>query len=487
VLLATPFVGMDPALNWGNQHGVAMQMHMQRPLAPAACQQGSSISIAAPLSSGSISVKPPGAIQAPGAVISAPPHPSPLPSTRVAYAALSANRVISADSPAGLAFLGKAPATRLAATGVVVGARPAPVLIEVPVQQQVQVQVETVVPVEVVEAQQAAPTLADEVEKVLLRTTCESRPIVPNVLIDQHGSACGGLGHSARALYGESICHSGVGSAELVQRTGYVTHPGIPAPTLYHEPCSRQNEIGPFIEQVERACADLVYTTDSPEPQPFGSQGSSVAAEVLPEGGEKVALLHHMVPIVAMPVLKDQVVAPFSPNACGENLSLSDDRYVATRDLGCRGSVVIGSAPLTRQSRGLFFEVEVCQVVDGWMGGLGIGVTHTAPGQLMRVPDKGACVPGTFIAGYSGRMFLDGKEKRICWHPDELRAGQRVGLLLTGDGKENFSVFVDGVEVVFMEGAALREAGLRDEPLYPIVDVNNATLAVALTAIPVAP
>eukprot|EP00930_Biecheleria_cincta_P024181 TRINITY_DN17339_c0_g1_i1.p1 TRINITY_DN17339_c0_g1~~TRINITY_DN17339_c0_g1_i1.p1 ORF type:complete len:757 (+),score=136.40 TRINITY_DN17339_c0_g1_i1:76-2271(+) len=193
-------------------------------------------------------------------------------------------------------------------------------------------------------------------------------------------------------------------------------------------------------------------------------------------------------PIVAMPILPPRA-SPFSQEAVGLNILLSEDGFMATRNCGCRESVAIGSAPLSRQPSGLYFEVEVCQTVEGWLGGLGIGVTHTAPSQQRdhRLPDKAWRLPGTFILGYSGVRYLDGSEAPIDWQPDTLRVGQRVGLLVTGDGRTDMVAFVDGKEVARVPGKDLRPAGLRDEPLYAIVDVYNAVLAVKLLPDAVAP
>merc|ERR1712110_1339955 len=90
--------------------------------------------------------------------------------------------------------------------------------------------------------------------------------------------------------------------------------------------------------------------------------------------------------------------------------------------------------------------------------------------------DKAWRMPSTYIVGYWGCVFLDGREKRTSWRADALRAGARVGLLVTGDGRGDLIVFVDGVPIVRADRAipALRDA------VYPVVDVFAATLAVDL-------
>lgn len=180
----------------------------------------------------------------------------------------------------------------------------------------------------------------------------------------------------------------------------------------------------------------------------------------------------------------DSAVGPFSQQACGLNILLSEDGYVATRSCGCRESAVLGSAALERQPQGLYFEVEVRQTVEGWLGGLAVGLTHSAPShfQDQRLPDKAWRLPDTFIIGYAGSAYLNGRELRVSWKSDALKVGQRVGLLLSD--KSDLCVFVDGAEVAKVEGHELLAAGLRAEALYPVVDVSNATLAVALCSEP---
>lgn len=142
--------------------------------------------------------------------------------------------------------------------------------------------------------------------------------------------------------------------------------------------------------------------------------------------------------------------------------------------------MVLGSQPLERQQQGLYFEVNIKETVNGWVGGLGIGVTRTAPNEIRRVPDKAWRMSTTFIVGYWGCVFLDGRERRTKWRPDTLASGTRVGLLVTGDGRGDLIVFCDGRPVVRADGAILQSAAGQPEPLFPVVDVFAATLAVEL-------
>ncbi|CAK9106736.1 Hypothetical protein SCF082_LOCUS49715 [Durusdinium trenchii] len=108
--------------------------------------------------------------------------------------------------------------------------------------------------------------------------------------------------------------------------------------------------------------------------------------------------------LACMDTVQVQSCPPFSHETVGLNILLSPDGYTATRSCGCRESVAICKGPLQLQEEGLYFEVEVLQTVDGWLGGLGIGVTHANPSALkdQRLPDKASKVPGSFILGYAG-------------------------------------------------------------------------------------
>lgn len=195
--------------------------------------------------------------------------------------------------------------------------------------------------------------------------------------------------------------------------------------------------------------------------------------------------------VPTMPLLSAQAVqrgleeyeapptAPFSRQTLGVNVSLSEDGYSATRTRGCRQSVIIGSAPLVQQAVGWYFEVEVCETVEGWVGGLGIGVTRSDPAHLRRVPDKAWRMPHTFVVGYWGCVFLDGQERRTKWRADNLTKGAKVGLLVSSDGSGDLRVFADG-ELVVVAAGALAEHAFPGVEFFPVVDVFAATLAVAM-------
>lgn len=93
----------------------------------------------------------------------------------------------------------------------------------------------------------------------------------------------------------------------------------------------------------------------------------------------------------SVPVLPSSgppLTLPFHAEVRGANVELSLDGYTVSRTRGCRQAAAIGSAPLEHQAHGRYFEVSVDETVAGWVGGLGIGITATPPGEVRRLPDK---------------------------------------------------------------------------------------------------
>eukprot|EP00403_Amphidinium_massartii_P035977 CAMPEP_0178436054 /NCGR_PEP_ID=MMETSP0689_2-20121128/34244_1 /TAXON_ID=160604 /ORGANISM="Amphidinium massartii, Strain CS-259" /LENGTH=863 /DNA_ID=CAMNT_0020058143 /DNA_START=49 /DNA_END=2640 /DNA_ORIENTATION=- len=223
------------------------------------------------------------------------------------------------------------------------------------------------------------------------------------------------------------------------------------------------------------AAAEATESGDAP----FHSNcGDAELQEPPPAGDDHVPPVASL--IGSMQIQPELWLPPFSSDLSGANLELSEDGYTATRVRGCRQSVTISSAPLTRHQHGLYFEVEVRETVDGWVGGLGIGVTQTAPKTLPRLPDKAWRVPNTFIIGYAGAAYLNGQEQAIPWQADSLRAGDTVGLLVSGDGRGDMLLFVNKVYVLMLQGPILENAGLTTQPLYPLLDIFAATRSVTL-------
>merc|ERR1711924_28659 len=97
---------------------------------------------------------------------------------------------------------------------------------------------------------------------------------------------------------------------------------------------------------------------------------------------------------------------------------------------------------------GWYFELRINEVVTGWVGGLGIGVSLMSPSQITCLPDRAWRVPRTWIAGYWGRMFANGTQFIIDWKPQDLAVGDTVGFQVTPTGE--CVVYVNSIsKVVF--------------------------------------
>lgn len=104
----------------------------------------------------------------------------------------------------------------------------------------------------------------------------------------------------------------------------------------------------------------------------------------------------------------------FMSSLKGLNCTMTGDGITATRTKGCRQCVVIGDQPLELVAGvGWYFELRVNEVVAGWVGGLGFGVTITSPSTLTSLPERAWRIPDTWMAGYWGRMFANGEQHLI--------------------------------------------------------------------------
>ena len=93
------------------------------------------------------------------------------------------------------------------------------------------------------------------------------------------------------------------------------------------------------------------------------------------------------------------------------------------------------------------------------------------PVAMSRVPRR---IPGSWVAGYWGRMFTNGQQHLIDWKPQDLKQQDRVGFLVSPKGES--VVYVNGQEKVrFKETLVPTE-----EPLLPIVDVFASTASVTI-------
>lgn len=170
----------------------------------------------------------------------------------------------------------------------------------------------------------------------------------------------------------------------------------------------------------------------------------------------------------------------FSRFRLGANLILSEDACTLTRERGCRQAVAVGNGSLRANQHGWYFEVEISEVIGGWMGGLGIGVIVQDMNSFAsfpdRFPDKAWRLPNTYIAGYWGRIFCAGKEHRTVWNAEELEVNDRVGFLVTTQGE--ILVFVNGKQKAWLNAGIPVPSGTSGRILLPVVDVFSATKSI---------
>lgn len=162
----------------------------------------------------------------------------------------------------------------------------------------------------------------------------------------------------------------------------------------------------------------------------------------------------------------------------GQNCSMTADGTTATRTKGCRQCVVMGDSPLELfPGVGWYFELMINDVVTGWVGGLGIGITMSKASRITALPDRAWRIPDSWIAGYWGRMFTDGQQHFVDWKPQDLRTRDKVGFLVTMEGE--CKVYVNGdLKVKFNEVLVPVKTG-SDEPTA-LVDIFASTASVTL-------
>jgi len=162
----------------------------------------------------------------------------------------------------------------------------------------------------------------------------------------------------------------------------------------------------------------------------------------------------------------------------GNNCMMTFDGMTATRTKGCRQCVVLGDAPLEHHAGvGWYFELMVNEVVSGWVGGLGVGVTTARPSNITQLPDRAWRVPNSWIAGYWGRMFANGQQHLIEWRPQDLKVNEKVGFLVTLSGE--CIVYVNGEVKVHFNEVPVPISGA-DAELIALVDVFASTASVSL-------
>eukprot|EP00811_Abedinium_folium_P034529 NODE_7403_length_1582_cov_2.118900.p1 GENE.NODE_7403_length_1582_cov_2.118900~~NODE_7403_length_1582_cov_2.118900.p1 ORF type:complete len:400 (-),score=103.15 NODE_7403_length_1582_cov_2.118900:153-1352(-) len=142
----------------------------------------------------------------------------------------------------------------------------------------------------------------------------------------------------------------------------------------------------------------------------------------------------------------------------------------------CPLSAVFGDAPLPRiENVGWYFRLRVNSANAGWIGGFAIGVTLCDPTSLAALPDRASRVPRSWLAGYWGRTYSNGREHACSWRPQTLRADDEVGFLVDLDGE--CVVYVNDEEVCRFADPPVPVTSVE---LTTLLDVASAAASVTL-------
>lgn len=165
---------------------------------------------------------------------------------------------------------------------------------------------------------------------------------------------------------------------------------------------------------------------------------------------------------------------------------VANSKFVTIGEDGCQArhtqpggevmcGVVFGSGPLKSFPQGKYFEVQVDEQTAGMDDGLVVGVTAADPGVMQDTFEVAESVPSSWSLGYDGSAHVDGQDEMmsINWKPQDLRAGDRVGLLINQRGEAN----------VYKNGTVVARVACRipaERELTALIDLLGGTVAVSL-------
>eukprot|EP00929_Paragymnodinium_shiwhaense_P088289 TRINITY_DN48584_c0_g1_i1.p1 TRINITY_DN48584_c0_g1~~TRINITY_DN48584_c0_g1_i1.p1 ORF type:complete len:1561 (-),score=316.48 TRINITY_DN48584_c0_g1_i1:128-4810(-) len=174
-------------------------------------------------------------------------------------------------------------------------------------------------------------------------------------------------------------------------------------------------------------------------------------------------------------------------NAIGSDASSDDDASSAGSSSPASSArrrrhsigAVFGDKKLTRiPDLGWYFRLRINSGCMNWVGGFAIGVTLSSPYTVIPLPDRAARVGRSWLAGYWGRTFANGKERLSRWSPKDLQAGDEVAFLVNPQGI--CAVFVNEQEVCRFADppVPVSTPGGGDLELYPLIDISSAATTV---------
>jgi len=144
--------------------------------------------------------------------------------------------------------------------------------------------------------------------------------------------------------------------------------------------------------------------------------------------------------------------------------------------------VLLSEDPIPRFDAGYYFEIEIDRVREGEEDGLGIGVTTTKPKDIRKaipdLPEFGIQVPHSWCIGFTGFGHHNHGDiqdfDEVEWDPTDLHVGDRVGCLVTFEGK--LLILIHNQIAAEIAGPPVDGSA----PLYAVVDIVGNTLGASI-------
>ncbi|KAF4673308.1 3-dehydrosphinganine reductase [Perkinsus chesapeaki] len=233
------------------------------------------------------------------------------------------------------------------------------------------------------------------------------------------------------------------------------------------------------IERAEAACTD-VHMAKQP---PLAETAAYPEMELKVEGALPAPASNEFVPTINTLAFCSTNLSPYitvSPNGMEAEYDCGD---AAKDEVMC--GVVMTDRPLPYNSSfGYYMEVTIIAGASTslkYSDGLTLGVTTTPPGEVRSGSDApSSCdeIPETWAVGFDGQIWdpITNDWSACGWCGKDLKAGQKVGLLVSKSPVDQLFIIVDGEVVV--EGPKNIPTG---KELYGVVDLIGSTAAVLLS------
>jgi hypothetical protein len=159
--------------------------------------------------------------------------------------------------------------------------------------------------------------------------------------------------------------------------------------------------------------------------------------------------------------------------------------YISTSKDADMSGCLITNRPLPMFDEGIYFEVKVVRVNQDNPDGLTVGVTLTVPWDpledVVAVPNTLDDIPLSWAVGYNGQCWSSSRKewRDTSWSSKDLRAGQRVGVLVTCPPVSQLYIFVD--DILVCRGPS-RLPSCLDNEYFGLVDLLGNCDSVSIVA-----